>query len=72
MDIAGNKFWTGGEDASLYSWDLRNYQRVQEHHFRHEVPGPRAVTVARSWGSCRRKGRVSRRDTNDGVGSLEQ
>ncbi|XP_044902927.1 transducin-like enhancer protein 7 isoform X3 [Felis catus] len=37
VDIAGNKFWTGGEDASLYSWDLRSYQRVQEHHFRHEI-----------------------------------
>ncbi|XP_032180316.1 transducin-like enhancer protein 7 isoform X1 [Mustela erminea] len=37
VDIAGNKFWTGGEDTRLYSWDLRSYQRLQEHELRHEI-----------------------------------
>ncbi|EPY81978.1 Transducin-like enhancer protein 2-like protein [Camelus ferus] len=39
VDITGNKFWTGGEDTSLYSWDLRSYQRLQQHDLQHEVPG---------------------------------
>lgn len=39
VDIAGNKFWTGGEDTSLYSWDLRSYQKLQEHNLHHEVRG---------------------------------
>lgn len=39
VDITGNKFWTGGEDTRLYSWDLRNYQRLQQHDLQHEVPG---------------------------------
>ncbi|KAF5919519.1 hypothetical protein HPG69_000118 [Diceros bicornis minor] len=37
VDIVGNKFWTGGEDTSLYSWDLRSYQRLQQHDLQHEV-----------------------------------
>ncbi|KAI5136879.1 Transducin-Like Enhancer Protein 7 [Manis pentadactyla] len=37
VDIAGNKFWTGGEDASLYSWDLRTYQKLQEQYLQHEI-----------------------------------
>ncbi|XP_037373956.2 transducin-like enhancer protein 7 [Talpa occidentalis] len=37
VDIVGNKFWTGGEDTSLYSWDLRSYQRLQQEHLRHEI-----------------------------------
>ncbi|XP_040488952.1 transducin-like enhancer protein 7 [Ursus maritimus] len=37
VDIAGNKFWTGGEDTRLYSWDLRSYQRLQQHDLRHEI-----------------------------------
>ncbi|NIG61775.1 transducin-like enhancer protein 2-like [Pontoporia blainvillei] len=37
VDIVGNKFWTGGEDTRLYSWDLRNYQRLQQHDLQHEV-----------------------------------
>uniref|UniRef100_A0A673VBC7 TLE family member 7 n=1 Tax=Suricata suricatta TaxID=37032 RepID=A0A673VBC7_SURSU len=37
VDIAGNKFWTGGEDTRLYSWDLRSYQRVQEYHLQKEI-----------------------------------
>ncbi|XP_054939394.1 transducin-like enhancer protein 7 [Physeter macrocephalus] len=37
VDIAGNKFWTGGEDTRLYSWDLRNYQRLQQHDLQHEI-----------------------------------
>lgn len=39
MDIVGNKFWTGGEDTRLYSWDLRSYQRLQQHDLQHEVSG---------------------------------
>ncbi|KAF7462253.1 Hypothetical predicted protein [Marmota monax] len=37
VDIAGNKFWTGGEDTSLYSWDLRSYQRLQQFNLQNEV-----------------------------------
>ncbi|XP_055992113.1 transducin-like enhancer protein 7 [Sorex fumeus] len=37
VDIVGNKFWTGGEDATVYSWDLRSYQRLQQHQLQHEV-----------------------------------
>ncbi|XP_060041194.1 transducin-like enhancer protein 7 [Erinaceus europaeus] len=37
VDIAGSKFWTGGEDTILYSWDLRNYHRLQEHEIKHEI-----------------------------------
>ncbi|XP_065755812.1 transducin-like enhancer protein 7 [Phocoena phocoena] len=37
VDITGNKFWTGGEDTRLYSWDLRNYQRLQQHDLQHEI-----------------------------------
>ncbi|KAK2501112.1 hypothetical protein MC885_011395 [Smutsia gigantea] len=37
VDIAGNKFWTGGEDTSLYSWDLRSYQKLQEQYLQHEI-----------------------------------
>nr|XP_031536776.1 transducin-like enhancer protein 7 [Vicugna pacos] len=37
VDITGNKFWTGGEDTSLYSWDLRSYQRLQQHDLQHEI-----------------------------------
>nr|XP_012421147.1 PREDICTED: protein groucho-1 [Odobenus rosmarus divergens] len=39
VDIAGSKFWTGGEDTRLYSWDLRCYQRLQQHELRQEVSG---------------------------------
>ncbi|KAF3817670.1 hypothetical protein GH733_012957 [Mirounga leonina] len=39
VDIAGSKFWTGGEDTRLYSWDLRCYQRLQQHELRPEVSG---------------------------------
>nr|XP_044617497.1 transducin-like enhancer protein 7 isoform X2 [Equus asinus] len=37
VDIVGNKFWTGGEDTSLYSWDLRSYQKLQQHDLQHEI-----------------------------------
>ncbi|XP_077919657.1 transducin-like enhancer protein 7 [Halichoerus grypus] len=37
VDIAGSKFWTGGEDTRLYSWDLRCYQRLQQHELRQEI-----------------------------------
>uniref|UniRef100_A0A2K6EM17 TLE family member 7 n=1 Tax=Propithecus coquereli TaxID=379532 RepID=A0A2K6EM17_PROCO len=37
IDIAGNKFWTGGEDTNLYSWDLRTYQMLQQHHVQYEI-----------------------------------
>uniref|UniRef100_H0XYI9 Uncharacterized protein n=1 Tax=Otolemur garnettii TaxID=30611 RepID=H0XYI9_OTOGA len=37
IDIAGNKFWTGGEDTNLYSWDLRSYKRIQHHHLDYEI-----------------------------------
>ncbi|XP_077612478.1 transducin-like enhancer protein 7 [Crocuta crocuta] len=37
VDIAGNKFWTGGENARLYSWDLRSYQRLQQYHLQEEI-----------------------------------
>ncbi|XP_019613109.2 transducin-like enhancer protein 7 [Rhinolophus sinicus] len=37
VDIAGNKFWTGGEDTNLYSWDLRSYQKLQQHSLHHEI-----------------------------------
>ncbi|KAM9607129.1 LOW QUALITY PROTEIN: transducin-like enhancer protein 7 [Trichechus inunguis] len=38
VDITGNKLWTGGKDANLYSWDLRTYQRLQEYDLQHEIP----------------------------------
>ncbi|KAM5207909.1 transducin-like enhancer protein 7 [Hipposideros larvatus] len=37
VDIAGNMFWTGGQDTSLYSWDLRSYQKLQQHKLPHEI-----------------------------------
>ncbi|XP_004600939.2 transducin-like enhancer protein 7 [Sorex araneus] len=37
VDIVGNKIWTGGEDANVYSWDLRSYQKLQQHQLQHEV-----------------------------------
>ncbi|XP_037671649.1 transducin-like enhancer protein 7 [Choloepus didactylus] len=37
VDIAGDKFWTGGEDTSLYSWDLRTYQRLHQHDLQYEI-----------------------------------
>uniref|UniRef100_A0A8C5L463 TLE family member 7 n=1 Tax=Jaculus jaculus TaxID=51337 RepID=A0A8C5L463_JACJA len=37
VDITGHKFWTGGEDTKLYSWDLRSYQRLQQHNLRNEI-----------------------------------
>ncbi|XP_048210692.1 transducin-like enhancer protein 7 [Perognathus longimembris pacificus] len=37
VDITGHKFWTGGEDTILYSWDLRSYQRLQQHHLSNEI-----------------------------------
>uniref|UniRef100_A0A8C8YWW1 TLE family member 7 n=1 Tax=Prolemur simus TaxID=1328070 RepID=A0A8C8YWW1_PROSS len=37
IDIAGNTFWTGGEDTNLYSWDLRTYQMLQQHHMQYEI-----------------------------------
>ncbi|XP_070253962.1 transducin-like enhancer protein 7 [Myotis yumanensis] len=37
VDITGNKFWTGGEDTSLYSWDLRSCQKLQQYNLHHEI-----------------------------------
>ncbi|KAL4661818.1 hypothetical protein H8957_015204 [Semnopithecus entellus] len=37
VDITGNIFWTGGEDTTLYSWDLRNYQRLHQHDLQNEI-----------------------------------
>nr|XP_020009480.1 transducin-like enhancer protein 2 [Castor canadensis] len=37
IDIAGHKFWTGGEDTILYSWDLRSYQRLQQYNLQNEI-----------------------------------
>uniref|UniRef100_A0A8D1YRT3 TLE family member 7 n=1 Tax=Sus scrofa TaxID=9823 RepID=A0A8D1YRT3_PIG len=37
VDLAGNQFWTGGEDTRLYAWDLRSYQRLQQHDLKHEI-----------------------------------
>ncbi|EHB15468.1 Transducin-like enhancer protein 2, partial [Heterocephalus glaber] len=37
VDITGNKFWTGGEDTILYSWDLRNYQRLHQYSLQNEI-----------------------------------
>ncbi|CAH7062655.1 Tle7 [Phodopus roborovskii] len=37
VDITGFKFWTGGEDTTLYSWDLRSYQKLQQHNLCHEI-----------------------------------
>ncbi|XP_063102822.1 transducin-like enhancer protein 7 isoform X2 [Cavia porcellus] len=37
VDIAGNKFWTGGEDTTLYSWDLRSNQRLHEYSLQNEI-----------------------------------
>ncbi|NP_001357768.1 transducin-like enhancer protein 7 [Mus musculus] len=37
VDITGFKFWTGGEDTTLYSWDLRSYQKLQQHSLCHEI-----------------------------------
>ncbi|XP_036129813.1 transducin-like enhancer protein 7 [Molossus molossus] len=37
VDITGNKFWTGGEDTSLYSWDLRSFQKLQQYSLHHEI-----------------------------------
>ncbi|XP_023564915.1 transducin-like enhancer protein 2 [Octodon degus] len=36
-DITGNKFWTGGEDTVLYSWDLRSYQRLHQYRLQSEI-----------------------------------
>lgn len=38
VDLTGFKFWTGGEDTILYSWDMRSYQKLQQHSLCHEVP----------------------------------
>lgn len=46
VDLAGNQFWTGGEDTRLYAWDLRSYQRLQQHDLKHEVPR------GRRWAGC--------------------
>ncbi|XP_076989074.1 transducin-like enhancer protein 7 isoform X2 [Tamandua tetradactyla] len=37
IDIAGDKFWTGGEDTNLYSWDLRTYQSLHQHNLQNEI-----------------------------------
>ncbi|XP_069312512.1 transducin-like enhancer protein 7 [Eulemur rufifrons] len=37
IDIAGNTLWTGGEDTNLYSWDLRTYQMLRQHHMQYEI-----------------------------------
>ncbi|PNI31871.1 T0141313 isoform 1 [Pan troglodytes] len=37
VDITGNIFWTGGEDTTLYSWDLRSYQRLHQHNLQNEI-----------------------------------
>ncbi|KAM5262597.1 transducin-like enhancer protein 7 [Ctenodactylus gundi] len=37
VDIAGYKFWTGGEDTILYSWDLRSYKRLYQHNLQNEI-----------------------------------
>ncbi|ELK36194.1 Transducin-like enhancer protein 2 [Myotis davidii] len=37
VDITGNKFWTGGEDTSLYSWDLRSCRKLQQYNLHHEI-----------------------------------
>ncbi|XP_026633406.1 transducin-like enhancer protein 7 [Microtus ochrogaster] len=37
VDITGFKFWTGGEDTILYSWDMRSYQKIQQHNLCHEI-----------------------------------
>ncbi|MEJ1276054.1 putative gene 21964 [Cricetulus griseus] len=37
VDITGFKFWTGGEDTTLYSWDMRSYQKLQQHNLCHEI-----------------------------------
>ncbi|XP_037020254.2 transducin-like enhancer protein 7 [Artibeus jamaicensis] len=37
VDLTGNKFWTGGEDTRLYSWDLRSCQKLQQLSLHHEI-----------------------------------
>uniref|UniRef100_A0A8C2V503 TLE family member 7 n=1 Tax=Chinchilla lanigera TaxID=34839 RepID=A0A8C2V503_CHILA len=37
VDIAGNKFWMGGEDTILYSWDLRSYRRLHQYSLQNEI-----------------------------------
>ncbi|XP_040838096.1 transducin-like enhancer protein 7 [Ochotona curzoniae] len=37
IDIASTKFWTGGEDTKLYSWDLRSYKIVQQYSLQYEI-----------------------------------
>ncbi|XP_041910138.1 transducin-like enhancer protein 7 [Arvicola amphibius] len=37
VDITGFKFWTGGEDTFLYSWDMRSYKKLQQHNLCHEI-----------------------------------
>uniref|UniRef100_A0A5F4VYI4 Uncharacterized protein n=1 Tax=Callithrix jacchus TaxID=9483 RepID=A0A5F4VYI4_CALJA len=37
VDITGNMFWTGGEDTTLYSWDLRSYQRLHQYDLENEI-----------------------------------
>ncbi|XP_036919644.1 transducin-like enhancer protein 7 [Sturnira hondurensis] len=37
VDLIGNKFWTGGEDTRLYSWDLRSCQKLQQLSLHHEI-----------------------------------
>ncbi|KAM6223794.1 transducin-like enhancer protein 7 [Rhynchocyon petersi] len=39
VDITSNKFWTGGEDAILCSWDLRTYQKLQDFNLAYEILG---------------------------------
>ncbi|KAL1784036.1 zinc finger protein 23 isoform X1 [Sigmodon hispidus] len=37
VDITGFKFWTGGEDTILYSWDMRSYRKLQQYNLCHEI-----------------------------------
>ncbi|XP_033613915.1 transducin-like enhancer protein 7 isoform X2 [Fukomys damarensis] len=37
VDITGSKFWTGGEDTILYSWDLRSSQKLHQYNLQNEI-----------------------------------
>ncbi|XP_075851696.1 transducin-like enhancer protein 7 [Microcebus murinus] len=37
IEVAGNKFWTGGEDTILYSWDLRTYRMLRQCCLHYEI-----------------------------------
>ncbi|XP_049643395.1 transducin-like enhancer protein 7 [Suncus etruscus] len=37
VDLTGSQFWTGDQDSSVYSWDLRSYQRLQHYELHREV-----------------------------------